>query len=103
MLHPFTHLIACCYVLLVGVAQSETGQTFSYVQTDATTPEFVRAIISPILKIYGKLINVRYISHQWPFKVLEHSKCLPLKMKHDVNQFINKLCMQKHKYLTGAF
>ena len=32
MLRPFTQPVACC------CAKFETGQTFSYVQTDATTP-----------------------------------------------------------------
>ena len=32
MLRPFAHPVACC------CAKFETGQTFSYVQTDATTP-----------------------------------------------------------------
>ena len=35
MLRPFAHPVACC------CAQFETGQTFSYVQTDATTPNIV--------------------------------------------------------------
>ena len=35
MLCPFAHLVACC------CAKFETGQTLSYVQTDATTPNIV--------------------------------------------------------------
>ena len=39
MLRPFAHPISCCCVLLEVVAQRiETGQTLSYVQMDATTP-----------------------------------------------------------------
>ena len=39
MLRPFPHPVACCCVLLALVEHKfETGQTFSYVQTDATTP-----------------------------------------------------------------
>ena len=34
-LHTLLHVVACC------CAQFETGQTFSYVQTDATTPNIV--------------------------------------------------------------
>ena len=38
-LRPFAHPIACC-LRVVGscCAKFETGQTLSYVQTDATTP-----------------------------------------------------------------
>ena len=39
MLRPFPHPVACC------CAKSETGQTFSYVQTDATTPHIVGPIM----------------------------------------------------------
>ena len=35
MLRPFPHPVACC------CAKFETGQTFSYEQTDATTPHIV--------------------------------------------------------------
>ena len=39
MLRPFPHPVACYCVLLALVEHKfETGQTFSYVQTDATTP-----------------------------------------------------------------
>ena len=42
---PFVHPVACCCVLLGVVgnccAKFETGQTFSYVQTDAATPNIV--------------------------------------------------------------
>ena len=39
ILRPFPHPVARCCVLLVLVEHKfETGQTFSYVQTDATTP-----------------------------------------------------------------
>ena len=42
MLRPSADAVACCCVLLGVVAQSfETGQTLSYVQTDATTPNMV--------------------------------------------------------------
>ena len=42
MLCPSADAVACCCVLLGVVRQSfETGQTFSYVQTDATTPNMV--------------------------------------------------------------
>ena len=37
MLRPFVHTVACCCVLL-GVVKFEADQTFSYVQTDAATP-----------------------------------------------------------------
>ena len=37
ILRPFVHPVACCCVLL-GVVKFEADQTFSYVQTDATTP-----------------------------------------------------------------
>ena len=41
MLRPFVHRCCCC-VLLGVVAQSlKPGQTFSYMQTDATTPDNV--------------------------------------------------------------
>ena len=35
MLRPFAHPVVCCY------ANFETGQTISYVKTDATTPSIV--------------------------------------------------------------
>ena len=38
MLPPFAHPVTRCCVLLGVVAQFETGQTFSCVQTDARTP-----------------------------------------------------------------
>ena len=43
MLRPFVHPVACCCEPVLGVvAQSlKPGQTFSYVQTDATTPNNV--------------------------------------------------------------
>ena len=38
MLCPFAHPVAwCCVLLGVAARQSETGQTFSCVQIDATT------------------------------------------------------------------
>ena len=45
MLRPFAHLVRCCCTLLRVVgsccAKFETGQKFSQVQTDATTPNIV--------------------------------------------------------------
>ena len=39
MLRPFAYPVACCWELLGK--KLETSQTFSYVQTDATTPNIV--------------------------------------------------------------
>ena len=54
MLRPFAYPVTCCCVLLeVVVAQSlNTGQTFSDVQTDATT----RNIIGPTM--FGVVASV---------------------------------------------
>ena len=42
MFCPFAYPVACCCVLFGSCcAKFETGQTFSYVQTDATTPNIV--------------------------------------------------------------
>ena len=39
MLRPFAYPVACCWELLGK--KLETSQTFSYEQTDATTPNIV--------------------------------------------------------------
>ena len=59
------------------------GKASSIILTTRHSFLEVSGIISPIFEICGKLMKVRYMSDQWVFKVLEHSKCLRLKMEHD--------------------
>ena len=52
MLRPFVHPVACCCVLLGIVAQNlKPGQTFSYVQTDTTTPNNVGRMANNIASV----------------------------------------------------
>ena len=46
MLCLFANPVACCYCVLLGDAKFETDQTFSYVQTEATTPNNVGSCLA---------------------------------------------------------
>ena len=68
MLRPFAHSVACFSVRVVGscCANFETGQTFSYVQTDASTPNnrdsFWPTMLRPFAPSvsYGQCVTVRH-------------------------------------------
>ena len=57
MLHVASVCSPCCMLLrVVGsyCAKFETGQTFSYVQTDATTPNIVGSCWPTILRLFSR-------------------------------------------------
>ena len=52
MLRPFAHPV-CCVRVGSCWAKFETGQTFSYVQTDAKTPNIVGSCLPTMLRPFA--------------------------------------------------
>ena len=66
MLRPFAHLVACC------CAKFETGQTFSFVQTDATTPINVGSCWPTMFRPFAWGFRHKTVQTKEPWKRTKH-------------------------------
>ena len=86
MLRPFAQTAECCWEL-------KTFQTFSYVQTDATTPNNVGSYWPTILRPFARGFTARSVKCVTR-KVLEVSSCSRAKQRQST---VHKKCAAQAK------